>query len=380
MPKLASTTSHRLNSKINDIMNIWEKRANSEVQAAHHQASLALRDSLPEYISSLAAELSETIVRTEARKIVDRAESTRIGKLHGKGRAYSVNYTIDQLITEYHILREVICDVLEKEAPLTRTELEVIVCSIEQAVNDAATEFSNTLKQIQEQLSQTLAHDLRIPITTAKVSSQLILRRPDDVDNCVSKASRITWCMDRIDKMIRDLLDTSLIKAGQNLVLSFNICDLDWIIKDVADELNFIPENHFVVVSTGKCNGVWNENGLRRLLENLANNAVKYGKKDAPVTISLEQDAKTATLSIHNEGEPIPPADLEILFQQYRRSRNAENKMGWGLGLTVVKGMVDAHGGTIEVESEKGKGTTFIIHLPKDHKIEVISDGNLSLH
>ncbi|HXH32116.1 MAG TPA: histidine kinase dimerization/phospho-acceptor domain-containing protein [Bacteriovoracaceae bacterium] len=83
---------------------------------------------------------------------------------------------MDQLISEYHILRQVICDVLEKDKPLNPVEREVIVCSIEQAVNDAASEFSATLKDLKDQMTQILAHDLRNPLTTAKISTQLIMR------------------------------------------------------------------------------------------------------------------------------------------------------------------------------------------------------------
>ena len=126
-------------------MNIWEKRANIEIKAAHHQDKFALRDALPEYLSQLVNALSYTTDRTAARKRHDKEESTRISKEHGKDRAGSFNYTINQLIQEYQILREVICDVLEDAVPLSYIEREVIVCSIEQAVNDAATKFSDTI-------------------------------------------------------------------------------------------------------------------------------------------------------------------------------------------------------------------------------------------
>lgn len=363
---MPSKTSERLRNQSNEIMTIWEARVIKEIPASLHQEKLALRDSLPEYITQLADALSKTIDRTEARNIQDKLDSTRIGKKHGKERASSLNYTIDQLILEYHILRQVICDVLEKEEILSPLEREIIVSSVEQAVNDAATEFSDTLKNIQEQLSYTLAHDLRTPIAAAKTSAQLILRRPDDVENCINKASRISNNMDRLDSMIRDLLDASLIRSGQGLALEFNDCDLDWIVREVADEMNATYEGRFLLSSTSKCEGYWNQNGLRRLLENLVNNAIKYGLKDAAITISLTQNTETATLKVHNEGKVIAAEDKAIFFQQFRRSRSANKEVGWGLGLTVVKGMVDAHKGSIEVESEEGRGTTFIITLPKD--------------
>src|SRR5689334_12317341 len=122
---------------------------------------------------------------------------------------------------------------MEEEAMLTPAEREVIVASIEQAVNDAATQFSETLRDVQEKLTHTLAHDLRSPITAAKTSAQLLLRRPDDVDHCINSATRILNNMDRLNSMIHDLLDASRIRAGQGLPLEFNECDLDLVARQV---------------------------------------------------------------------------------------------------------------------------------------------------
>ncbi|MFL5785281.1 MAG: sensor histidine kinase [Bacteriovoracaceae bacterium] len=363
---MQNETSERLTKNIDNIMKLWETRVYKEVDAAHHQEKLALRNSLPEYLSQLASALSTTIDRNSARKASDKADSRRIGQKHGKERASSRDYTIDQLIFEYHILRQVICDVMETEAILTPNEREVIICSIEQAVNDAATEFSDTLKDIQEQMSHTLAHDMRTPLSVAKASAQLILRRPFDSDNCISKATNVCKSLDRMDYMIRDLLDASRLRAGKELALEFQTCDLDWIGRDIVEEGNFVHEGRLKLISPGECLGCWNEDGLRRLLENLSNNAIKYGEPNTPVTITITQDSETATLSVHNEGKPILHEEKAILFQQYRRTRTTEDTVGWGLGLTVVKGMIEAHKGTIDIVSEKGKGTTFIVKLPKD--------------
>lgn len=347
-------------------MNLWEERAYKEVSAAQHQETLSLRNSLPEYLTQLADALSTTIDRTEARQRQDLIDSTRIGKKHGKERAASLNYTIDQLIFEYHILRQVIFDVMEKEELLSPVEREVIISSIEQAVNDAATEFSDTLKFIQENLSNALAHDLRTPISAAKVSAQLILRRPDDVDNCIQKASRISTSMDRIDDMIKDLLDASRIRAGQEISLDLEETDLDWILRSVVEETSYAHPDRVSYSSKGTCLGSWNENALRRVIENLVNNAIKYGSQKTSVSLALNSDKDTAILTVHNEGNPIPKDELDILFQQYRRAKSTEKKVGWGLGLTVVKGIVNALNGSIRVESDEKSGTTFIISLPKD--------------
>ncbi len=359
------STSHKLQEKSAEIMNVWVERALEEVTAAHFQKDLALRNSLPEYLTQLVDALSHTIDRTEARRRFDKAASLRVGKKHGNERAQAFDYTMDQMILEYHILRQVIFDVMEEEGPLNITDQEVIICSIEQAVNDAATEFSNTLRDIQEKLSQTLAHDLRNPIAAAIVSANLILRRPDDENNCLKNAGRITSCLDRLDKMISDLLDASRIRAGEKLPLVMKMCDLDWIVREVASEAGMVHNVKFKVHSKTACLGMWNEDGLRRVLENLTTNAVKYGDRSKAITLSLEQDEQSATFCVHNEGEPISADDLPILFQKFRRAKSVESKSGWGLGLTMVEGMIEGHKGSIKVESTKEKGTTFTVKLPK---------------
>ncbi len=368
MRKTSSSASERLTRNTTKIMKYWEERARREVGAACHQESLALRDSLPEMLQLLATALSTTVDRSDLRILIDRFESERVGRKHGKERAGSLNYSMDQLILEYHILRQTICEVMEEEAILTPIEREAIVASIEQAVNDAATQFSDTLRDIQEKLTHTLAHDLRGPLTVAKTSAQLIMRRPDDENHCIKAASRISNSMDELDSMIHDLLDASRIRVGQGLTLEFDELDSDLIARQVADEANLTYGNRFVVKSTTPCFGYWNENGLRRVMSNLTTNAAKYGAPDTPVTISLIQHEDSISLSVHNEGSVIPKDEQAILFEQFRRSRTAGTAKGWGLGLTIVKGMTEAHHGTVRVESEAGKGTTFTIDLPKDSR------------
>ena len=104
---------------------------------------------------------------------------------------------------------------------------------------------------------------------------------------------------------------------------------------------------------------------MRRVIENLAINAVKYGYPDTPIILTLQQIETQISLTVYNEGDPIPLDAQSILFQQFRRTVSAEEQTGWGLGLFLVKSIIEAHQGTIEVESAAGKGTSFIVKLPK---------------
>ena len=368
---MPNNTAERLKKNIDKILTIWEERVNLEISAAQHQETIALRDSLPEYLNQLVDALSNSIDRTTARKHSDKKDSSRVGKRHGEDRAGSRNYTMDQLIFEYHILRQVLCDVMEEEVPLTEVEREVIVCSIEQAVNDAATEFSDILKGVKERFANTLAHDLRNPLTSTKISAELVLRKLAPDDSSVSKMKLIINNMDRLDQMIMGLLDASRLEAGQNMPVAITYCDLDGIIRQVIDELSLSYPDYFKVQTIGESRGYWDENGLRRIVENLVTNAIKHGDENKPITISLTEGDSYTELSVHNFGKVIPAEDVPILFEPYRRLKSAEDKVGWGLGLTMVKGMVDAHKGSIIVDSDKNKGTTFRIKLPKDARSSI---------
>jgi signal transduction histidine kinase len=231
-----NSISARLKRKIPDIMKAWEERAKKEILAAHHLGSLALRDSIPQYILGLVDALNKNIDRTTARKRYDIQEGYRLGKLHGDERAQDLNFTIDQLIFEYHILRQVIFDELETEENLGAIDREVIVCSIEQAVNDAATHFTiykeesiklaEALKARDEFLS-IASHELRSPITSLKLQLEMILKNIVEnklgstdkevlkkaFDNSIRQVNKLT-------KLVEDLLDVSSVHLGK---LSINV-------------------------------------------------------------------------------------------------------------------------------------------------------------
>lgn len=361
MPTKASERLLRLNDKI---MKTWEARAIKEVAAAQPNNSLALRNSLPEFLGQIAVALDTTVDRSTVRIRWEKTENTRIGKKHGRERAGEADYTMDQLIFEYHILRLVICDVMEEEAPLSDVEREVIICAVEQAVNDAATEFSQTLADIQERFTYALAHDLRGPLTGAKLGAQIILKTPADAAGCARVAARIVSSMDRLDAMIHDLLDASQIRTGGKLQMAREECDLDKILRQASEEANQLHGNRISFSTCGPTVGFWHEHGLRRVIDNLMSNAQKFSTNDTPITLKLTKSMGSVSFSIHNAGKAILDDEKVAIFQQFRRARTAENKAGWGLGLTVVKGITEALGGSVDVDSSEQKGTTFTVTLP----------------
>ena len=332
---MSNQVSKRLKQNVERIMQAWEERARDEVGASMHQDSLMLQNSLPEYLNQLVDELSTKIERTPARIRTDKLESTRVGKKHGHERAGYADYSMNQLIFEYHILRQVIFQILEEEAPLEVRERDIIIDSIEQAVNDAATQFSQTLRDIQELFMVTLTHDLRNPLNVIKMGTHLTLRRLEEGDTHANIAAKMLKAVERLNSMIQNLLDASRLRAGQGQSLKFEFeeCNLDSLVQDVVEDLNFAYGERFIVVSDTAIRSNCSRKEIRRVIENLAINAVKYGAANTPITLTLEQIEMQTSLTIHNEGNPISSEAQSILFQQFRRTISADDQTGWGLGL-----------------------------------------------
>ena len=139
---------------------------------------------------------------------------------------------------------------------------------------------------------------------------------------------------------------------------------LDQLLQEVVEDLNFTYGERFVLLADSVIKSNCSRKQIRRVIENLATNAVKYSAPNTPITFTLQQTATQIELTIHNEGNPIALEAQSILFQQFRRTISAEEQTGWGLGLFLAKSIIEIHQGSIEIESAEGKGTSFIVKLP----------------
>lgn len=222
-------------------------------------------------------------------------------------------------------------------------------------------------RELREQFVLTLTHDLRTPLSAATMATEMILRKADDRAFVRRIVPRLSDSLARISRMIQDLLDANRVEAGAQLPLpDLGPCDLRRTVSDTLDELSTVHGTRFRLHDEGPLEGVWSSTALRRIVENLCINAVKYGSALAPVDITLRQRGDQVDLLVHNEGRPIPFEEQATLFQPFHRSPSADAgvQKGWGLGLTLVRGLAQAHGGNVRVDSTPERGTTFIVSLP----------------
>lgn len=356
---MSEMNTHPIKDKKEKILSLWEQRCLREVKSARSTGSRALRDSLPLYLDHLDEALT-TNRRMEREAMV-------IGKMHGADRASNTTYTLSEVIFEYRILRQVLFHVLEADSPLTVELRDIVLDSIEQAVKDAVVEFTEVHGDIQQKFIDTLTHDLKTPIYVAKMNAQLVLGSPDLAQPATDALKRILVSLNRLNSMSNDLLDGSRVRGGEKLSLQYIECDLDSLIREVVDEMTMVHGNRFVLDSNGGFHGSWGADGLRRAVENLIGNAVKYGASETSIRVSLRGDPATVEITVHNEGSVISANEIPQLFEKFRRSKRAEagTQSGWGLGLTVVKGVVDAHQGKVRVQSGQGQGTSFTLEIPR---------------
>lgn len=224
-------------------------------------------------------------------------------------------------------------------------------------------------KLAREKFVNAVTHDLLTPLTAAKMSAYVLSKRTNGDSANQRFVGRIISGLERADRMIRDLLDANLIKAGEGIPLTKAHCDLHEIATEVLNLLMPVHGPRFVIrTQSAAVEGNWDRNAISRVIENLVGNAVKYGHESTPIIVAVDADANWAEIKVHNRGPVISEAELPILFEPYRRAESAvrAGKPGWGIGLTLVKGIVEAHGGSVKVESQPSDGTTFTVRLPRD--------------
>lgn len=239
---------------------------------------------------------------------------------------------------------------------------------LEQRVRARTAELQDE-KAAREQFVLMLTHDLRNPLAAALLSAKLLVRGSDDAREVAARATRITGSLERAAAMITDLLDANRIQAGQPIPLEAARCDLGEICSEVAADFGAVHgASRFVVEGAASATGWWSCDGLRRVVENLVGNAVKYGASDQPITIRVEADPHTTRLSVHNHGTPLAPREQSRIFTAFVRGEAARSsgQRGWGIGLTLVHGLVGAHGGSVSIDSGPERGTTFTVELPTD--------------
>jgi PAS domain S-box-containing protein len=210
-------------------------------------------------------------------------------------------------------------------------------------------------------------HELKTPLAAMLLQIRLLRRtahtsNPNDVEQRIDKIARSGV---RLERLVEQLLDVSRITAGR-LRLENVPCDLGDVARDVVDRFADASAQANCEVSVcvdEQVEGLWDRLRLEAVVANLLSNAIKFGSGD-PIEIIVTRERGQGVIRVRDHGIGISPEDRNKLFRRFERAIAARDYGGFGLGLWICRNIVEASGGTIDVESEPRRGSTFTVRLP----------------
>ena len=217
------------------------------------------------------------------------------------------------------------------------------------------------------------SHELRTPLSALQLQIQMLLLPPRRSPKAVLsreqmrlKLEKAFKQIERLTRLIEELMDVSRITAGR-LRLELGEIDLAAVVRDLVgrlgEEANRMHSSIKVSAVTPVV-GMWDLIRLEQVVTNLLTNAFKFGG-GKPIEIRVEERGSTGRLVVVDHGIGIAPEDVERIFHRYEQAASSRAVGGLGLGLYIAHQIIEAHGGTIRVESQPGAGSTFTIDLPK---------------
>jgi len=218
----------------------------------------------------------------------------------------------------------------------------------------------------QKQFASDAAHELRTPVTVILTQTQMTLSRERDAASYKQTVEACQRAAQRMRKLIETLLELARFDAGQEVLKRLNF-DLAKTVADCVDMVQpLADERHIQIESDLKpleMNG--DSERLAQVVTNLLTNAIQYNQPNGQVRIKLAGQGGLAVLEVADTGKGIASEDLPYVFERFYRADKSRTGAGnAGLGLSICKAIVEAHGGTMEVSSVEKSGTTFIVRLP----------------
>ncbi|NOK18708.1 sensor histidine kinase [Corallococcus carmarthensis] len=232
-----------------------------------------------------------------------------------------------------------------------------------------AEETARQRAEFEQYLVGIVSHDLRNPLSAIILGTTSLLHRDDLNERATKAVLRIQTAAERAVRMIRDLLDFTQARLGGGIPVHCQDLELGALVRQGVEEVRMTVPERVVQTSlpTKMLQGCWDPDRITQVLTNLLGNALKYSPEGTPVSVRLREAPGSILLEVHNEGAPIASDLLPRIFQPMQRGEPGMDAAtrSVGLGLYIVRTIVHAHGGTIDVTSTQEAGTTFTVRLPR---------------
>lgn len=244
-----------------------------------------------------------------------------------------------------------------------KMESEILIRA--QQIQDANQKLERIIKD-REDILAIVSHDLKNPLTAIDLNLQMISKIANEQSKILSIVKNIQKSTDQMERLINDLMDFSKIQIGI-LTIEKKEDAPDKIIETVYEMMKTQAEkkelNFFTEVNSGLPKIQCDSQRIVQALANLIGNSIKFTDNGGSIKVSVENTIEGVIFSVNDTGPGISSENLPKVFERYWQSKNTNNSSA-GLGLSITKGIVDAHGGKIWVESQLEKGSTFYFLLP----------------
>lgn len=225
------------------------------------------------------------------------------------------------------------------------------------------------LDKMKSEFLNMVSHELRTPLTPIQAYSELMMVRNMDAEKVKNYASIINKETQRLGALIGDLLDLSRIESGKGLSLSLEEMDMRDLLRGVHETYLTSSDKHKIILTLPDKSEIilFDRNKLIQVMTNLLSNAIKYSPEGGDININMTEETDTVTVSVRDQGMGITKEDLPKVFEKFFRVESAMVKKisGTGIGLPIVKYIIELHNGSLDVKSEYGKGSEFIFTIPK---------------
>jgi signal transduction histidine kinase len=220
--------------------------------------------------------------------------------------------------------------------------------------------------QVRDEIVAIVSHDLKNPLSLVQSATALIRKDAEGARTGVM-LERIESAVSRMNRLVSDLLDAAKIEANTFPIHAsrFAVSDL---VQDALALVTPLAEERAVTVQHAETQDLWvmgDHERLHQVLSNLLGNALKFTPSAGSIRVDACRADSQVRFAVTDTGSGIDPADQPHIFDRYRRPGGANARAGAGLGLYIAKGIVEAHGGRIWVESAPGHGSTFFFTIPR---------------
>ncbi|WP_137807123.1 sensor histidine kinase KdpD [Pseudomonas sp. G(2018)] len=360
------------------IVDEWEQFAKTITPAAEHLDRVALRDHAKAILLAAARDMikpqsaSEQMAKAKGEGPEKTPSLDEAGASHGELR-HTVGFDLVQMSSEFRHLRACVIrlwvDSLESPDMAYFQDMIRFNEAIDEALAESTAAYAEQVNRSRDIFLAILGHDLRAPLQAVSMSTELLMRKTRLEGDALACANNIKRGTRHMATMVNDLLELVRSRLGKSLPIDPAPTDLAAVTQEaIAQACAGNPECDPTLKVAGNMQGVWDATRLSQLLQNLIGNALQHGSTKGDVTVTLTGEPDTVHLAVHNYGAPIAEKDIGTIFDPLVRSVDEElghPSTSLGLGLFIVKEVVDAHGGTVGVSSNETDGTLFTVVLPR---------------